>query len=67
MGLVTPESVWKLQQALHVKAKDSPNCRFYSLYDKVYRKDVLYHAYRLCRSNGGAPGADDQTFANIEK
>jgi group II intron reverse transcriptase/maturase len=56
-----------LQTALHAKAKGSPNCRFYSLYDKVYRKDVLAFAYECCQANGGAPGADGQTFEDIEE
>ena len=66
MSLVTPETVEKLQTTLHAKAKELPSYRFYSLYDKVYRKDVLRHAYRICRSNDGAPGADGQTFDDIE-
>src|SRR6266480_2764698 len=66
MNLVTPASVQKLQTALHAKAKGSPNFRFYSLYDKVYRKDVLEFAYRCCKANGGAPGVDGQKFEDIE-
>jgi group II intron reverse transcriptase/maturase len=66
MSLATPESVQKLQTALHDKAKKSPNFRFYALYDKVYRKDVLTHAYFCCKANGGAPGVDGQTFEDIE-
>ena len=66
MSLSTPETVQKLQEALHAKAKGSPNFRFYALYDKVYRVDVLAHAFRLCKANGGAPGVDRQTFEQIE-
>ena len=65
-SLTTPKSVWELQQALHVKAKREPACRFHSLYDKLYRKDVLIYAWRCCRANGGAPGVDGVTFARIE-
>jgi RNA-directed DNA polymerase len=67
MGLRPPEKVRKLQETLHVKAKGSPDCRFYMLYDKVYRRDVLQYAYRSCLANGGAPGVDGQTFGDIEK
>jgi group II intron reverse transcriptase/maturase len=59
--------VEKLQTALHAKAKQSPDYRFYALYDKIYRQDVLSHAYRLCRANGGAPGVDGQSFDQIEE
>ena len=67
MSLATPESVQKLQTALHDKAKESPNFRFYALYDKVYRKDVLAFAYECCKANGGAAGVDGQTFEDIEE
>src|ERR1700737_1620105 len=66
MSLATPASVQKLQTALHAKAKESPNFRFYALYDKVYRKDFLAYAYERCKANGGAAGVDNQTFENIE-
>jgi len=65
--LGTPPSVRKLQKALHAKAKESPCYRFYTLYDKVYRSDVLEFAYRRCRAKGGAPGVDGQTFEDIEQ
>src|SRR5262245_49478302 len=66
MSLSTLSTVQKLQAALHAKAKGSPSCRFYTLYDKVYRKDVLWFAYRRCLINGGAAGVDGQTFEDIE-
>jgi RNA-directed DNA polymerase len=66
MSLTTPPSVQKLQTALHGKAKGSPKFRFYALYDKVYRQDVLVFAYECCKANGGAPGVDGQTFEDIE-
>jgi len=52
--------------ALHAKAKESPDFRFYALYDKVYREDVLAFAYECCEANGGAAGVDGQTFEGIE-
>jgi len=67
MSLTTPSSVQKLQTALHAKAKESPDYRFYALYDKVYRRDVLAYAYERCRTNDGAAGVDDQTFEDIEQ
>jgi RNA-directed DNA polymerase len=66
-NLTTPTSVQKLQTALHAKAKESPDFRFYALYDKVYRKDVLAYAYERCKANGGAAGVDNQTFEDIER
>ena len=66
MSLRPPEKVEKLQTVLRAKAKASPSYRFYSLYDKVHRADVLAHAYERCRANGGSPGVDGQTFAAIE-
>jgi group II intron reverse transcriptase/maturase len=67
MSLATPSSVQKLQKALHDKAKESPSYRFYALYDKVYRKDVLACAYDRCHANRGAAGVDGQEFEDIEK
>src|ERR1700751_4649615 len=66
MSLTTPESVQKLQAALHDKAKKSPDFRFYALYDKVYRKDVLTFAYECCKAKGEAAGVDGRTFEDIE-
>ncbi len=65
-NLATPLSVQKLQTTLHVKAKGEPGCRFYALYDKLYREDVLRHAYACCQINGGAAGVDGQRFEDIE-
>jgi RNA-directed DNA polymerase len=67
MGLTTPASVQKLQAALHAKAKGSPEQRFHALYDKVYRKDFLTHAYYCCKANKGAAGVDNQRFEDIEE
>jgi group II intron reverse transcriptase/maturase len=66
-SLSTPKSVQKLQTALHAKAKAEAGYRFYALYDKIYREDILAHAYALCRSNRGAPGVDGQDFADVEE
>jgi RNA-directed DNA polymerase len=65
-NLSTPNSVQKLQKALHAKAKAEAGYRFYALYDKISREDILTHAYAQCRSNKGAPGVDGQDFADIE-
>ena len=65
-NLSTPKSVQKLQKALHAKAKAEAGYRFYAMYDKISREDILVHAYAQCRSNKGAPGVDGQEFADIE-
>lgn len=65
-NLATPENIQKLQAALHAKAKGEPSFRFYSLYDKLYRRDVLEHAYACCRANQGAAGVDAERFEDIE-
>jgi RNA-directed DNA polymerase len=67
MSLPTLDSVQKLRTALHAKAKGEPRFRFYALYDKVYRNDVLWTAWRRCLANQGVPGVDDKSFADIEE
>ena len=67
MSLTPPQGkVGELQATLHAQAKSAPTYRCYALYDKVYRMDVLWHAYECCRANDGAPGVDGQTFEDIE-
>ena len=66
MSLQAPEKVRKLQNTLHAKAKGSPDFRFYVLYDKLYREDILEYAYRCCKANSGAAGVDKIDFIDIE-
>jgi RNA-directed DNA polymerase len=67
MSLETPEKIRTLQRKLYRKAKAEPAFRFYVLYDKICREDMLRHAYGLARSNAGAPGVDGVSFAQIEE
>ena len=64
--LTTPESIRTLQRKLYRKAKQEPVCRFHALYDKVYRADILNHAYNLVCANKGSAGIDGATFEEIE-
>jgi len=66
MSLATPSKIRELQSKLYRKAKNEPGYRFYMLYDKIYREDMLSHAYELARANKGASGVDGQSFADIE-
>jgi len=66
VSLAPPSKVRKLQAALHAKAKGSSTYRFYALYDKVYREDILAYAYACCKANGGAAGVDGRSFEDIE-
>ena len=66
MSLQTPEKIRTLQKKLYLKAKEEPGYRFYLLYDKIYREDILAHAYELVKANKGAPGVDGQSVERIE-
>jgi RNA-directed DNA polymerase len=66
VSLATPGTLRRLQRALCATAKRDPARRFHALYDKVWREDILAHAFALSRENGGAPGVDGVTFAQIE-
>src|SRR3974377_1095271 len=66
MSLETPEKIRSLQKKLYLKAKAEPDFRFYLLYDKVWREDILEHAYKVARANAGAPGVDGVSFPDID-
>ena len=67
MSLTTPDNIRTLQRKLYLKAKAEPTFRFYQLYDKIWRDDILEHAYALAKANKGAPGVDGESFARIEE
>jgi RNA-directed DNA polymerase len=66
MSLTTPDAIRTLQRKLYAKAKQEPAYRFYALYDKISRDDILHHAWRLVRANRGSPGVDGVSFEAIE-
>jgi retron-type reverse transcriptase len=66
LSLTHPAKVRKLQDALHSKAKNAPPYRFYALYDKLYRDNILLFPYDRCKANGGSVAVDGQTFADVE-
>lgn len=66
MLLTTPDTIRTLQRKLYIKARQEPACRFYALYDKLYRADILSHAWRLVKANKGSPGVDGMSFEAIE-
>ena len=67
MLLTTPDDIRTLQRKLYTKAKQESAYRFYALYDKVWRADILMLAYRLVRASQGSPGMDGMHFDDIEQ
>jgi RNA-directed DNA polymerase len=67
MSLATPDPMRRLQRKLYVKAKNEPACRVHQRYDKAYRANILEHAYRLARSQQGAPGVEGVSFADLQR
>ena len=67
MLLTTPDAIRTLQRKLYTKAKQEPAYRFYALYDKVWRADILMFAYRLVRANKGSPGVDGTNFVSVQR
>ncbi|WLA67222.1 hypothetical protein [Bradyrhizobium diazoefficiens] len=65
MSLETPDKIRSLQRKLYCKAKAEPAFRFYVLYDKICREDILSHAYKLARANAGAPGVDGKSWPRL--
>ena len=65
MGLQTPVKIRTFQRKLYLKAKAEPDFRFYLLYDKIYRADILRHAYRLAKANDGSAGVDGMRFEHV--
>ena len=66
VSLETPKKIREFQRKLYRKAKQEPAYRFYLLYDKIYREDILAHAYAMAKANGGAAGVDGEDFVGIE-
>jgi RNA-directed DNA polymerase len=66
MSLQTPAKIRTFQRKLYLKAKAEPDFRFYLLYDKICRADILLHAYRLAKAKGGSAGVDGMSFEHVE-